>query len=56
MKYMMRKYLIELADFLKSIEKPEKVEYAAYIFNIFNTLQSREQWKDDPYVNAIKQV
>jgi len=47
---------IALAEFLRSIEKPEKVEYAAYIFNIFNTLQSREQWKDDPYVNAIKQV
>jgi len=47
---------IALAEFLKSIEKPEKVEYAAYIFNIFNTLQSREQWKDDPYVNAIMQV
>lgn len=47
---------IALAEFLRSIEKPEKVEYAAYIFNIFNTLQSKDQWGDDPYVNAIKQV
>ena len=47
---------IALAEFLKNIERPEKVEYSAYIFNIFNTLQSKDQWRDDPYVNAIKQV
>lgn len=47
---------IALAEFLRSIEKPEKVEYSTYIFNIFNTLQSVDQWRDDPYVNAIKPV
>lgn len=47
---------IALAEFLKNIEKPEKVEYSTYIYSIFNTLQRKEQWIDDPYVNAIKPV
>lgn len=47
---------IALAEFLRSIEKPEKEEYSTYIFNIFNTLQNVDQWRDDPYVNAIKPV
>lgn len=47
---------IALAEFLRSIEKPEKEEYSTYIFNIFNTLQNVDQWRDDPYVNAVKPV
>lgn len=47
---------IALAEFLRSIEKPEKEEYSTYIFNIYNTLQNVDQWRDDPYVNAIKPV
>ena len=47
---------IALAEFLRSIEKPEKEEYSTYIFNIYNTLQNVEQWREDPYVNAIKPV
>lgn len=47
---------IALAEFLLTLEKPEKVEYSAYIYNIYNTLMNPEQWKEDPYVNAIKSV
>ncbi len=47
---------IALCEFLLSLEKPEKVEYSSYIYNIYNTLMNSDQWKSDPYVNAIKAV
>ena len=47
---------IALAEFLISLEQPEKVEYSSYIYNIYNTLMNSDQWKSDPYVNAIKYV
>lgn len=47
---------IALAEFLISLEKPEKVEYSTYIYSIYNTLTHSEQWKSDPYVGAIKTV
>lgn len=47
---------IRLAEFLKEIEKPEKIEYSSYIYNIYNTLENEAQWRSDPYVYAIKAV
>lgn len=47
---------IALAEFLITLEQPEKVEYSSYIYNIYNTLMNPEQWRADPYVNAIKSV
>lgn len=47
---------IALAEFLINIEKPEKVEYSTYIYNIYNTLNNETQWKDSPYINCLKPV
>lgn len=47
---------IALSEFLLELEEPEKVEYSSYIYNIYNTLMNSEQWKTDPYVNAVKSV
>lgn len=47
---------IALSEFLLVLEKPEKVEYSSYIYNIYNTLMNSDQWKSDPYVNAVKAV
>lgn len=47
---------IALSEFLLALEQPEKVEYSSYIYNIYNTLMNSDQWKADPYVNAVKAV
>ncbi|MCR5602439.1 MAG: DUF5716 family protein, partial [Lachnospiraceae bacterium] len=47
---------IALSEFLLALEQPEKVEYSSYIYNIYNTLMNSDQWRSDPYVNAIKAV
>lgn len=47
---------IALAEFLQKLIKPSKVEYSSYIFNIYNTLNNNEQWVNDPYVFALKEV
>lgn len=47
---------LALSEFLLNLEKPEKVEYASYIYNIYNTLKNVDQWKSDPYVGAVKTV
>lgn len=47
---------IALSEFLLALEQPEKVEYSSYIYNIYNTLMNSDQWKSDPYVNAVKVV
>ncbi len=45
-----------LAEFLIRLEKPEKEEYSGYIFNIYNTFQNEELWRENPYVNGIKNI
>ena len=47
---------IALSEFLLALEQPQKVEYSSYIYNIYNTLMNSDQWKSDPYVNALKAV
>ena len=47
---------IALAEFLQTLIKPPKEEYSSYIFNIYNRLKNYEQWKNNPYVNALKEV
>lgn len=47
---------IALAEFLQRLIKPPKDEYSSYIFVIYNTLKNREQWENDPYVFALKEV
>lgn len=47
---------IALSEFLLALEQSEKIEYSSYIYNIYNTLMNSDQWKADPYVNAVKSV
>lgn len=47
---------IALAEFLNKLEKPEQEEFSNYIYNIYNTLNNTEQWKENPYVNGIKNI
>ena len=47
---------IALAEFVRTLIRPPKEEYSSYIFNIYNNLRNFEQWKNNPYVNALKEV
>lgn len=47
---------LKLAEFLQQLEKPEKSEFSSYIYNIYNTLTNEEQWGDNIYVGALKNV
>lgn len=47
---------IALAEFLQKLMKPERAEFSGYIFDIYNRLKNRDQWRDNPYVNAIVAV
>ena len=47
---------IALAEFLQRLIKPPKEEYSSYIFVIYNLLKNHEQWENDPYVFALKEV
>lgn len=47
---------IRLVEFLYQLLKPEKEEFSSYIFNIYNTLQNKAQWKENPYVGAVKNI
>ncbi len=47
---------IALAKFLNQLESPQRAEYANYIFDIYNTLRNKEQWKEHPYVNGLKNI
>ena len=45
-----------LAEFLMNLKRPEKAEFASYIFDIYNTINNKDQWQDNPYVFALKSV
>ena len=47
---------LAVAEFLLSVQKPEKEEYSAYIIQIYNTLMNQEPWKEHPYINGIKSI
>ena len=47
---------IALAEFLSKLITPQKTEYSSYVFNIYNLLNNREQWKKDPYSLALLPV
>ena len=47
---------IALVEFLNRLERTEQEEFSSYIFNIYNTLNNPSQWKDNPYVNGIKNI
>ena len=47
---------LALAEFLLSLQRPEKEEYSAYIIQIYNTLMNQEPWKEHPYINGIKSI
>ena len=45
-----------LAEFLMNLKRPEKAEFASYIFDIYNTINNKDQWQDNPYIFALKSV
>ena len=47
---------IALAEFLNNLEKPERDEFSSYVFNIYNTLNNKEQWIENGYVNGLKSI
>lgn len=47
---------IMLAELLNRLEHSEREEFSSYIYNIYNTLMNEEQWNNDPYVGALKNV
>ena len=47
---------IRLAEFLEQLMKPERVEFSSFIFDIYNRLENENQWRDNPYVNALRAV
>jgi len=47
---------LRLAEFIGELKRPEKEEYASYIFAIRNTLKNRDQWDNNPYVYVLKDV
>lgn len=47
---------LALAEFLLSVQMPEKEEYSAYIIQVYNTLMNPDQWKEHPYINGLKSI
>jgi len=47
---------VMLTEFLMSLKAPEHEEYTGLIFGIYNTLMNSEQWKENPYVDGLKNV
>ena len=47
---------LALAEFVQQMVRPEKEEYAAYIFQIYNALKHKEQWQEHPYVQGVKMI
>ena len=47
---------LALAEFLRSVQRPEKEEYSAYIIQIYHTLRNPDLWEEHPYVNGIRSI
>ncbi len=47
---------ILLTEFLQRLIKPEREEFSSYVYNIYNILQNPDQWKQDPYVDGLKNI
>lgn len=47
---------IALVELLNQLQKPEKEEFSSYIYNIYNTLNNQDQWKENPYIDGIKNI
>ena len=47
---------IMLAELLERLIQPEREEFSSFIFNIINTLKSREMWKESPYSLCLASV
>lgn len=45
-----------LAEFLQQVKINEREEFSGYIINVYNILRNKEQWEQDPYVNAVRMV
>ncbi len=52
----MTEHGLALAEFLLSIQRPEKEEYSAYIIQIYNTLRNKDLWTEHPYINGLKSI
>ena len=53
---IMTEQVIALAEFLIQLQKPEREEFSSYVYNIYNTLNNREQWAENGYVNGLKSI
>ena len=47
---------IALSEFMIQLIEPSKTEYSSYVFNIYNLLQNRSQWDNNPYALALKPI
>ena len=45
-----------MAEFLSALKRPEKEEFSSYIYTIYNTLNNKEMWKNNPYIDVLLQV
>ena len=53
---VMSEHGIALAEFLLSLRRPEKEEYAGYIIQIYLLLNNPELLREEPYVNVLRPV
>ncbi len=47
---------IALSEFLQSLRKPEREEYAGYIITIYSVLQNQELLREHPYLDVLRPV
>lgn len=47
---------VMLAEFLWTLQKPEKEEYANYIILIYDLLANKDVWREHPYINGLKAI
>ncbi len=53
---VMSEHGIALAEFLLSLRRPEKEEYAGYINQIYSILNNPDLMRDDPYINVLRPI